>query len=172
MILSNEDIKRAIKSRRIVFEPRINDDQIGPASVDLSLSNRFARIKDRYASGTIDLSKKSFIEVTEQFEADSVELAPGDLVLATTREKITLANNICGWLGGRSRYARLGLIVHTTSAFVQPGSSNHQVLEIVNLSRSNIILREGMQVSQIVFEGTGSGTSKPYSKFGKIARDQ
>ena len=77
-----------------------------------------------------------------------------------------------GKLEGRSRYARMGVIIHTTSALVQPGSDNRQVLEIVNLAPFPIKLSAGMRISQIVFEYLKSPTSKPYSKFGKIARKQ
>ena len=77
-----------------------------------------------------------------------------------------------GNLEGRSRYARMGLVIHITSALVQPGSSNHQVLEIVNLAPFPLKLHAGMRISQVVFERMESDTSKPYAKFGKIAIDQ
>lgn len=77
-----------------------------------------------------------------------------------------------GVLGGRSRYARMGLTVHITSAVVQPGSNNHQVLEIVNFAPFPIKLHTGMRVSQIFFQKMESKTSRPYSQFGKIAKKQ
>jgi len=101
-----------------------------------------------------------------------VELDPGEMCLGKTLEKITLPANMIGRLEGRSRYARMGLVIHITSALVQPGSSNHQVLEIVNLAPFPIQLHAGMRISQVVFERMETNTSKPYAKFGQIARDQ
>jgi len=77
-----------------------------------------------------------------------------------------------GTLEGRSRYARMGLAVHVTSALVQPGSDNHQVLEIVNFAPFPVTIREGMRISQIVFSKLDSPTSKPYAKYGKVAVKQ
>jgi dCTP deaminase len=94
------------------------------------------------------------------------------MCLAKTKEKITLPGDIMGNLEGRSRYARMGLVIHITSALVQPGSSNHQVLEIVNLAPFPVKLHAGMRISQVVFEQLESKTSKPYAKYGKIARKQ
>ena len=94
------------------------------------------------------------------------------MCLGRTVEKLTLPPDIMGHLEGRSRYARMGLIIHITSALVQPGSDNRQVLEIVNLAPFPIKLHAGMRVSQVVFDLLKSPTSKPYAKFGEIARKQ
>ena len=90
-------------------------------------------------------------------------------IYAKTVEKITLPRDIIGNLEGRSRFARMGLVIHITSALVQPGSNNHQVLEIVNLAPFTVKLHAGMRISQVVFEKLISPTTKPYAKFGKIA---
>ncbi|MBI5046834.1 dCTP deaminase, partial [Candidatus Micrarchaeota archaeon] len=120
----------------------------------------------------IDLANFSFENAFEVKVAKSITLKPGEMCLGKTVEKITLPNNIMGKLEGRSRYARMGLIIHTTSALVQPGSDNHQILEIVNLAPFTMTLHAGMCVSQVVFELLKSSTTKPYSKFGKIATRQ
>jgi dCTP deaminase len=77
-----------------------------------------------------------------------------------------------GKLEGRSRFARMGLMIHLTSALVQPGSDNHQVLEIANLAPFPVRLHAGMRISQVVFEHLETPTSRPYRKHGKIARRQ
>jgi dCTP deaminase len=166
MYLSDVDIKKAIKKGEIRIEP-VSEEQIGPASVDLTLDNKWWFPKKRALPA--DLKKTSWEELMVKRIASRIELKPGELCLGVTKEKITLADNIIGKLEGRSRYARIGLSVHVTSALVQPGVSNHQVLEIVNNAPFPVILHEGMRVSQIVFARTKSKTSKPYRKVGKIA---
>jgi dCTP deaminase len=173
MVLSDNDIRAAIKSGRLRFEPKISDSQIGPASVDLTLDGKFWLFKKRFiGKKPVDLSKVDFTQATEEKKASSITLPPGGMCLGITKEKIHMPSNLIGTLEGRSRYARMGLAVHVTSALVQPGSSNHQVLEIVNFAPFPVTIREGMRVSQIVFERLDTQTSKPYSKFGKIARKQ
>jgi len=172
MILSDKDIKKALKTREIKLVP-LEQSQICSASVDLTLSNEWYHFKKEFKSKkTVDLSKVGFEKTFELRRSPSVTLDPGQMCLGKTVEKITLPGNIMGKLEGRSRYARMGVIIHTTSALVQPGSDNRQVLEIVNLAPFPIKLSAGMRISQIVFEYLKSPTSKPYSKFGKIARKQ
>jgi len=172
MALSDRDIVCLLKNRTIIITPRIKDDQIGQASIDLTLSDTFWKFKKEYAKRTVDLEKVGFNDATEEIRADKLTLRPGELVLGITREKITLPPNIMGILEGRTRYARMGLAVHVTSSIVQPGSSNRQVLEIVNMAPFPIVLHAGMRISQIVFEKLETPTSKPYSRFGKAARRQ
>ena len=164
-------IREYLKKGIISIRP-LKGDQIGPASVDLSLSGEWAFFKKSLIGKTVDLDKVPFQKATVKVRADYAILNPGEIVLATTAEKITLPSNIMGKLEGRSRYARMGLSVHITSAIVQPGSDNHQVLEILNSAPFAIVLRKGMRVSQIVFHQMKSLTSKPYAKFGKIAKKQ
>lgn len=171
MILSNEDIKKCMKTGEIKIEP-FSDNQIGPASVDLTLDNVFYEIKTKYTKQPIDLSDFDLNEVLESYTDSEIVLQPGDLVLGITKEQITLSPNICGFLSGRSRYARLGLGVHVSSNFMQPGISNHQVLEICNVSKSSLILRPGLRICQAIFARMDSETTKPYAKFGKIAVKQ
>ena len=169
MILSNVDIKEYLRKGKIQITPAPKEEQIGPASIDLTLSNEFWRVKK---FKEIDLGKTKVKDASEKFIASNIKLKPGEIVLGKTVERITLSNNICGRLEGRSSFARLGLAVHVTSGFIQPGSNNHQVLEIVNLAPYSITIRAGMRISQVIFEETRTGTSKPYAKFGKLARKQ
>lgn len=174
MLLSDKDLRHEIASRRIVFTPLLKKEQIGGASVDLTLAGRFWVFKNKYANShrPVDLSKVSFTEATEEVKQKSIVLSPGQIVLGITKERIKLPANIMGSLEGRSRYARMGLAVHITSALVQPGSDNHQVLEIVNFAPFPVKVSEGMRISQVVFEYMKSPTSKPYAKYGKVARKQ
>ncbi len=174
MALSDNDIREEIKSGRLSFSPKISDAQIGAASVDLTLDGKFWVFKKKYVQGkkAVDLASVPFTEATEEHDEEEITLKPGEMCLGITVEKIRLAPSIMGTLEGRSRYARMGLAVHVTSALVQPGSDNHQVLEIVNLAPFAVTIRKGMRISQIVFERMDSPTGKPYAKFGKIAKKQ
>ncbi len=171
MILSDNDIKKLLSKKKINITP-LEDDQIGQASIDLTLSGVFWKFKKRYIGRRVDLAELDFKEATEKVVSDSLELMPGEMCLGLTLEKITLPDDIIGHLEGRSRYARMGLAVHVTSSLVQPGSDNHQVLEIVNLSPFKLVVRKGMRISQILFEKLESSTSRSYSKYGDIAKDQ
>lgn len=171
MILSDKDIKGLLKSGTMKISP-LSDDQIGPASVDLTLSNEWHFFKDSLKKRVVDLSKTPFQKAFTVRKAKSMVLRPGEMCLAKTKEKITLPGNIMGNLEGRSRYARMGLVIHITSALVQPGSDNHQVLEIVNLAPFPVKLHAGMRISQVVFHDLKTGTGKPYAKYGQIAKKQ
>lgn len=171
MLLSDSDIKNAIKKRQIKISP-LADSQISSASVDLTLSNEWWFFKKKYINSKVDLSKIGFKKATEKKTSDSIILLPGEMCLGKTLEKITLSPDILGNLEGRSRYARMGLSVHITSALVQPGSDNRQVLEIVNFAPFSVVLHKGMRISQVVFHQLSSPSTKPYKKFGQIARKQ
>ncbi len=168
MILSDKDIEKMLKKGTIKIVP-LDKGQIGPASVDLTLSDEWYFFNKQKI---VDLSKTGFEKCFNKKNAKNITLRPGEMCLGKTVEKITLPNYIMGKLEGRSRFARMGLIIHTTSALVQPGSNNRQVLEIVNLAPFPIKLHAGMRVSQVLFERLLSPTGKPYAKFGKIARIQ
>lgn len=172
MILSDRDVENCLKRGIIRITPKPSPEQMGPGSVDLTLSNEFWKFKPKARGKTFDLDEIELEKITKKVVAKSITIAPGELILGKTLERITLPNNICGNLEGRSRYARRGLAIHVTSSFIQPGSDNHQVLEIANLAPYSIILRPGMRVSQVVFEELKSPTTKPYRKFGKLARRQ
>ncbi len=173
MVLSDNGIRAAMKKGEIRFSPSINANQIGAASVDLTLDSKFWVFKKQYlGKKPVDLAKVDFTKATQERRAASISLPSGGMCLGITKEKITLSSGIIGTLEGRSRYARMGLAVHVTSALVQPGSDNHQVLEIVNFAPFPVTIHAGMRISQVVFERLDSKTSKPYSKFGKIARKQ
>lgn len=169
MILSDNDIKKMLRNKEIAVTP-LEDEQIGPASIDLTLSEEWYFFKTIHK--TVDLSKTGFEESFDKKCSKKITLKPGEMCLGKTIEKIRLPAYVMGKLEGRSRFARMGLIIHTTSALVQPGSNNHQILEIVNLAPFPIVLHAGMRVSQVVFELLESPTTKPYAKFGEIAKNQ
>jgi len=172
MILSNQDIKKALETGEIKITPKLSDEQIGPASVDLTLAENFLKIKTEHIGKALDLDKIKQDDVTEKIPGKSIELKTGELVLGKTVEKIELPDSICGWIQGRSSFARLGTAIHITAAFIQPGSRNRQVLEMINFAPFSVTVRAGMRPCQVIFERMESKTTKPYYKVGRIAVNQ
>jgi len=144
---------KAIDRGLIKIEP-LDVSQIGAGSVDLTLGNKF-RIFNKHR-GIFHIRDDSKFEDLTEFvslqDGDTIVVKPQEMILGITREKITLAENYCGWLEGRSRFARFGLAIHVTAGFMHPGISNHQVLEIVNLGHTRLALYPGTRICQFIFE--------------------
>jgi len=170
LILSDRDIRKCLNSGRIRITPSPSEEQIGATSVDLTLSDEFWVF--RKGLKKIDLAKARQEDVLQKIKARSIKLRPREMILGKTLERITLPADMCGKLEGRSRYARFGTAIHVSSSLVHAGSDSHQILEIVNLSPATITLHSGMRVCQMMFMRISSPAEKPYSKFGKIAREQ
>jgi dCTP deaminase len=153
VILTRDCILEEIDAGNIVIEP-YQKDMVGPASVDLHLGDELRVLDD--VDGHIDVHDDTDYRQTSRVEAlvAPFALAPGQTVLGITRERIRLPANICGWLEGRSRFARLGLTIHVTAGFISPGINNRQVLEISNLSGRTLRLHAGTRICQIVLQRT------------------
>jgi dCTP deaminase len=151
MVLTREIIKQEIAKGRIKIEPEIPDECIQVASVDLRLGNTF-RVFQKTEDIIDVVETTDYKQATKELIKESVLLSPGETILGVTREKITLPDNICGWLEGRSRFARLGLLIHISAGLIQPGVSNHQVLEITNLGPSVLKLHAGEKICQLAFQ--------------------
>jgi dCTP deaminase len=153
-VLTRDAILKELETGRLRFEP-FSLDQVGPASVDLHLGSEI-RVPEPHRDGPLRLSG----DCTPQFETrlvhveDCFVLEPGTTVHGITRERILLPPDLCGWLEGRSKIARVGLTVHVTSGFVHPGVANHQVLELSNVSAVPLALHPGLRICQIVLERT------------------
>lgn len=164
MILAKSAIFEEIKKGNIKISPYY-EEYVGPASVDLHLGTTFRRFKhhNEVFDVTEDSDFEQITEVAEVGKDGSLLLKQGETVLGITRERITLSKGLCGWIEGRSRFARIGLGVHITSGFAHPGIDNHQVLEITNLSPTPLMLYPGVRICQFVFqrcEGEGSYRGK------------
>lgn len=152
-VLGESEILKEVKAGNIVIEP-YDPAIVGPASVDLHLSNAF-RVFVRLPRNVQVIDDVDFRASTKGVWIDDGEylvLRPGETVLGMTTERITLADNLCGWLEGRSRFARLGLLVHISASFMQPGIANHQVLEMSNFGPIPLEIRPGVAICQFVFQ--------------------
>jgi dCTP deaminase len=156
MILTRDAILAEIAAGNVCIEP-FEAERVGPASVDLHLGDELRVLDDGKEPIDVreDIDYHRFSRVV-RIDAPFV-LAPGTTVLGITRERIRLAPNICGWLEGRSRFARIGLMIHVTAGFLSPGIDNRQVLEISNLARRPLVLHAGVSVCQIVLQRAEGG---------------
>lgn len=151
MLLTKPSIQKEIKQGRIVIDPPLAPDQIREASIDLRLGNTF-RVFEK-AIEVIDVCEKAdYQQVTKEIVTEEILLLPGETILGVTMEQITLPSDLCGWLEGRSRFARLGLLIHISAGLIQPGVSNRQVLEITNLSPNVLRLKAGERICQLAFQ--------------------
>lgn len=152
-VLTREELLQAIRDGRIEIEP-FSEDMVGPGSIDLNLSNDFRIFKKLrravVVDDTMDLEKITRLVRRER----SLTLLPGETILGITRERIRLAADLCGWIQGRSRFARIGLLVHMTASFIQPGINNRQVLEISNMAPFPLILKPDTRICQVIFQTT------------------
>jgi len=139
-VLTHSKIIEEINKRNIQITP-YDENKIGPGSIDLTLGDTLKIFDGQniYREIVITKDKPYLIKSKE-------------MVLGVTSEKVSLSSSFCAWIEGRSKYARLGLAVHVSSGFIQPGTANHQVLEIVNLSPNQINLTPGLRICQIIIE--------------------
>ncbi len=152
-VLTREEILKEINLGNIEIDP-FDEVNVGPGSVDLRLGNEF-RVFKKLRNACVVEDGISVEDLTDLIEVkDSFTLMPGETVLGITLERIKLPPTICGWLEGRSRFARMGLVIHMTAGFVQPGINNRQVLEIGNLAPFPLVLKPGVKICQMVLQRT------------------
>lgn len=152
-ILTRDEILKEIRSGNITITP-FDASKIGPGSVDLHLGEDFRIFKKVH--DIVDINEMTnYEEMTELIHApEGIVLMPGETILGITREVIKLAPNICGWLEGRSRFARVGLLVHISASFMQPGINNQQVLEMTSFSPMPLRIHPGTAICQFIFQKT------------------
>jgi dCTP deaminase len=152
-VLTRDVILNEIAVGRLTITP-LEENQVGVASIDLTLGDEIRQINP--APGAIDIAEDTDYRdhTTVISLATPYVLHPGETIHGITRELVELPSNICGFLEGRSRYARLGLMIHVTSAFVQPGVENRQVLELSNVSAQPLRIHAGVRICQLVLMRT------------------
>jgi dCTP deaminase len=162
VLLSDRDIKAEISAGRVKVEP-FDGAMIQPSSVDVRL-DRFFRVFENHKYSVIDpsieqpdLTREVAVEANEEFI-----LHPGEFVLASTYEIITLPDDIAGRLEGKSSLGRLGLLTHSTAGFIDPGFSGHITLELSNVANLPVKLFPGMKIGQLCLIKLSSPAENPY----------
>ena len=162
MLLSDRDISAEIKAGRVQVEP-FEAKMIQPSSVDVRL-DRFFRVFENHKYEVIDPSLEQS-ELTREVAVapdDFLILHPGEFVLASTYEVITLPDDIAGRLEGKSSLGRLGLLTHSTAGFIDPGFSGHITLELSNVANLPVKLYPGMKIGQLCLIKLSSAAEHPY----------
>lgn len=162
MLLSDRDIRAELDAQQIGLDP-FDDQMIQPASVDVRL-DRFFRLFDNHRYAVIDPSLPQ-PELTRLVEVPSDEpfmLHPGEFVLASTLETVTLGEQLAARLEGKSSLGRLGLLTHSTAGFIDPGFSGHVTLELSNMATLPITLWPGMKIGQLCYFRLSSPAEHPY----------
>jgi dCTP deaminase len=166
-ILTKNEILKEIKSGRIVIDP-FDEKSVGPASIDFHLGDTFRVF--RRTTGVFNVGQAvNFDDITKLITVkDSISLLPGESIHGITVETLTLPDDLCGWIQGRSTLARLGLLVHITANFIHPGMDGRQVLEMTNAGPIALNINVGIPICQIIIEETrGRATYK-----GKFTRQE
>jgi dCTP deaminase len=172
VLLSDRDIRAQIESKRVGVEP-FADSMIQPSSVDVRL-DKFFRVFENHKYEVIDPSLEQ-PELTREIIAEDGEafiLHPGEFVLASTYEVITLPDDIAGRLEGKSSLGRLGLLTHSTAGFIDPGFSGHITLELSNVANLPVKLYPGMKIGQLCLIKLSSPAEHPYGSAQYLNRYQ
>jgi dCTP deaminase len=152
-VLGRQAILCAIEQGSITITP-FTPELVGPASIDLTLANTFRVF--RKVHQVIEVRENTdYRQLTEKMEVPAgqhILIMPGETILGITKERLRLGPGLCGWLEGRSRYARLGLMVHISAPFMGPGIDSQQVLEMSNFGPAPLAVYPGTPICQFVFQ--------------------
>lgn len=162
MILSDRTIREQLAAGRIVIEPLALSD-IQPSSVDLRL-DRYFRVFRNHTMRVIDVrqDQEELTELVEIGDEDAFILHPGEFVLGSTVERVTLPDDLVARLEGKSSLGRLGLLIHSTAGFVDAGWDGYLTLELSNVANLPITLYPGMKIGQISFLLMTTPADEPY----------
>jgi dCTP deaminase len=162
MVLSDRTIRRLLGEGRIGIDP-YEEDLLQPSSVDVR-ADRLFRVFHNARYPFIDV-KKPMEELTELVEVTEDEpfiLHPGEFVLGSTLERITLPDDLVARLEGKSSLGRLGLLIHSTAGFIDPGWDGHVTLELSNVANLPITIYYGMKIGQLSFVQLSEPAETPY----------
>jgi dCTP deaminase len=174
VLLSDRDIMAEIKAERVVLDP-FDAEMIQPSSIDVRL-DRFFRVFENHRYPHIDPAADQ-PDLTRAVEPEGDEpfiLHPGEFVLGSTYEVVTLPDDVAARLEGKSSLGRLGLLTHSTAGFIDPGFSGHVTLELSNVATLPIKLWPGMKIGQMCFFRLSSPAENPYGseKYGSRYQGQ
>jgi dCTP deaminase len=162
MLLSDRDIIAAVESGQLVVDPW-DAELLQPSSVDVRL-DRYFRVFNNTQYTHIDpgLQQDELTTLVEPKGDDPFVLHPGEFVLGSTLEIVTLPDDLAGRLEGKSSLGRLGLLTHSTAGFIDPGFTGHLTLELSNVANLPIMLWPGMKIGQLCLLRLSSAARNPY----------
>ncbi|GAA5101578.1 dCTP deaminase [Haloechinothrix salitolerans] len=162
MLLSDRDLRKELEAGRLELDP-FDVEMVQPSSIDVRL-DRFFRVFDNTKYTHIDpsLQQDELTSLVEQTDDDPFVLHPGEFVLGSTFEMVTLPDDLAGRLEGKSSLGRLGLLTHSTAGFIDPGFNGHITLELSNVANLPITLWPGMKIGQLCLFRLSSAAEFPY----------
>jgi len=162
VLLSDRDIRAQLDSGRVVLDP-YEPSMIQPSSIDVRL-DKFFRLFDNHKYSVIDpaLDQPELTRLVEVEPDSAFVLHPGEFVLGSTYESVSLPDDVAARLEGKSSLGRLGLLTHSTAGFIDPGFSGHVTLELSNVATLPITLWPGMKIGQLCFFQLSSPAVEPY----------
>src|SRR3954452_22437652 len=162
MLLSDRDIRAAIESGVVKLEP-YDPAMVQPSSVDVRL-DRFFRVFENHRYPHIDpaVEQPDLTRMVEPQADEPFILHPGEFVLASTLEVVTLPDDVAGRLEGKSSLGRLGLLTHSTAGVIDPGFTGHVTLELSTAATLPIKLWPGMKIGQLCLFRLSSPAERPY----------
>jgi len=174
VLLSDRDILAEIEAKRIVLEP-YDEALLQPSSIDFRL-DRYFRVFENHRYPHIDPAADQS-DLTREVEPEGEEpfiLHPGEFVLGSTYEVVSLPDDVAARVEGKSSLGRLGLLTHATAGFIDPGFSGHVTLELSNVATLPIKLWPGMKIGQFCFFRLTSPAEHPYGseKYGSRYQGQ
>ena len=161
-MLSDVDIKKALEEKLIQIDP-LEESYIQPSSIDLKVGADF-RVFENHKYSHIDpkAEQQDLTSLVTASEAEPFVLHPGEFVLGTTFEKVSLSNKVVARLEGKSSLGRIGLLIHSTAGFVDPGFSGYLTLELSNVANLPIMIYPEMKIGQISFYYLNSPSESTY----------
>ena len=162
MLLSDRDIRAEIDAGRVRVEP-FDAAMVQPSSIDVRVDRLF-RVFENHRYAVIDpaIDQPDLTRLVEPDRDEPFVLHPGEFVLASTYEVVTLPDDVAGRLEGKSSLGRLGLLTHSTAGFIDPGFSGHVTLELSNVATLPITLWPGMKIGQLCLFRLSSPAEHPY----------
>jgi len=174
VLLSDRDILAEIHDKRIVVDP-YDEAMVQPSSIDFRL-DRYFRVFENHRYPHIDpaADQSDLTRMVEPVGEEPFILHPGEFVLGSTLEVVTLPDDLAARVEGKSSLGRLGLLTHATAGFVDPGFSGHVTLELANVATLPIKLYPGMKIGQFCFFRLTSPSEHPYgsAKYGSRYQGQ
>jgi len=166
VVLSDRTIRRLLAEGAIEIDP-LDENLIQPSSVDVRVDRLFRVFRNsRYPYIDVKQAQEDLTELVEVEEDQAFILHPGEFVLGSTLERIRLPDDLVARLEGKSSLGRLGLLIHSTAGFIDPGWDGHVTLELSNVANLPITIYYGMKIGQISFVQLSEPAEVPYGGAG------
>jgi dCTP deaminase len=166
VVLSDRTIARLLAERRIEIDP-YDESLLQPSSVDVRVDRYFRVFHNaRYPFIDVKLPQEELTELVEVADDQAFILHPGEFVLGSTLERVKLPDDLVARLEGKSSLGRLGLLIHSTAGFIDPGWDGHVTLELSNVANLPITIYHGMKIGQVSFMQLSEPATAPYGSEG------